>query len=492
VKRYWSYVLAASLCVILLAASPMLTVFGQDGSAGMGAICNGLSAADCQILQDASSTMQAVSSFSMPAWSLGLTIDAGKDSMKFAANGHGAAVLPASLMQLTSNMPGLSIYDDPGAIVDFYSQLNSDMLLQALADAGLYLAIEQADLQAPDQNSSGSADVIYKDQGLYLRLESPNGAQAWFGDTLNPSETDIAGLDQSLTDLFTQLQSDDFQRTWAQLSEFSGLSRQLTDLANKYVVTTRGDDAEMMGQTMIVFTTTFDLKALLGDPDLPGLLIDFFSNPALSNLGANTGDLSSINETQVQFLLMTAELMLKDATFSASQWIGADDSYIHRLDLNATINVDLSLLGVDADIQAVNIDAASSVEIADFDTDVLAAVDVPTEYVPLNKSDDFLVGSPSMIEQELTLGQTFAAGFSENDTQDVYSLPLEAGQAVTIELNSKDYPYLNLYGPDGFLIGEFDTYDADSLEFTAETTGTYLIVVKAYWEMDYEITIRAQ
>jgi hypothetical protein len=266
----------------------------------------------------------------------------------------------------------------------------------------------------------------------------------------------------------------------------------LTDLANKYVVTTRGDDAEMMGQTMSVFTTTFDLKALLSDPDLPGLLIDFFSNPALSNLGANTGDLSSINETQIQFLLLTAGLMLKDATLSASQWVGADDSYIHQLDLTATINIDLSLLGVDADIQAVNIDAAVSVEMADFDSDVLAAVDVPTEYVPLDKSNDFLVGSPSMIEQELAVGQTFAAAFSQNDTQDIYSLLLEAGQAVTIELNSKDYPYLKLYGPDGFLIGEFDTYDADSLEFTAETTGTYLIVVKAYWEMDYEITIRAQ
>ena len=491
-KRFWSYVLAVSLCVILLAASPVLPIFGQDGGPVVNTNCNGLDAADCQVLQNASSTMQAVSSFSMPAWSLDVTIDAGKDSMKLAANGHGAVVLPRSLMGLMSNMQGLSIYADPGVIIDFFSQLNSDRLLQALADAGLVVAIEHAQLQAPDHTSSTSADVIYKDQGLYLRLESPNDAQAWFGDTLNPSEADIASLDQSLNDLLTQLESDDFRQAWAQLSEFSGLSQQLSDIANQYIVTTRGDDAEMMGQTMMVFTTTFDLKALLNDPDLPGLLIDFFSNPALSNLGANTDGLSSINETQIQFLLMTAGLLLKDATFSASQWVGADDGYIHQLDLNAALNLDLSLLGADADIQAVNANVALSVELADFDTDVMADVSVPADYVPLDKSNDFLVGSPVMIDHGLALDQTVAGSFSPSDSQDIYSLPLEAGQAVTVELNSKDYPYLSLYGPDGFLIGEFDTFDANSLEFTAENTGTYLIVVKAYWEMDYEITIRAQ
>jgi hypothetical protein len=492
VKRYWSYVLAAGLCVLLLVTGPLLTVFGQNGNAGPTVNCNGLSDADCQILQDAASTMQTVSSFSIPAWSVNLAIDAGPQSMNLDADGHGAAVLPPSLMGLMGNMQGLNIYATPDAIIDFYSQLNSEMLLQALTEAGLSLAIDHADLQAPDQASSTNADVIYKDQGLYLRLESPNGAQAWFGQTVTLSETNIASLDQSLADLLTQLQSDDFRQTWAQVSEFSGLSQRLSDLANKYIVTTRGDDTEMMGQTMNAFTTTFDLKALLNDPDLPGLLIDFFNNPALSNLGANTSDLSTINETQVQFLLMTAGLLLKDATFSMSQWVGADDGYIHQFDLNAALNLDLSLLGTRADIQAVNVDAAISVEMADFNADVMAAVEVPAEYVPLDKSDDFLVGDSSMIEQELALGQTFAAAFSANDSQDIYSLPLEAGQAVTIELNSKDYPYLNLYGPDGFLIGEFDTYDTDSLEFTAETTGTYLVVVKAYWEMNYEITIRAQ
>ncbi len=413
--------------------------------------------------------------------------------MKFATNGHGAVVLPPSLMGLMGDMQSMSIYTDPTAIIDFYSQLNSDLLLQALSEAGVYMAIEHAELHTPDQSSSGSADVIFKDEALYLRLESPNGAEAWFGEPLNPSETDIADLDQSLADMIEQLQSEDFQQTWAQMSEFSGLSQQLTDLVNKYVVTTRGDDAEMMGQSMIVFTTTFDFKGLLNDPDLPGLLMNFFNNPALSELGTDTGDLSSINESQVQFLLMTAGLLLKDASFSASQWVGADDGYIHQLEMKAALNVDLSLLGENAEIDAVNIDASFSVQMADFDTDVMADVEVPAEYIPLDKSSEFLVGDSSMIEQELALGQTFAASFSDtNDNEDIYSLPLDAGQAVSIELGSEDYPYLSLYGPDGFLIGEFDTYDTDSLEFTAEDAGTYLIVVKAYWEMDYEITIRAQ
>jgi hypothetical protein len=97
-----------------------------------------------------------------------------------------------------------------------------------------------------------------------------------------------------------------------------------------------------------------------------------------------------------------------------------------------------------------------------------------------------------MIEQELALGQSFAASFDDTDQQDIYSLTLEAGQSVKIELTSEDYPYLNLYGPDGFLISEFDTYYEKSLDFTAETAGMYLVVIEGYWELDYEITIRAQ
>jgi hypothetical protein len=492
VKRYLMVMVLASVCVLLLVAGPVLTVFGQE-SGGPEMNCNGLSDADCQILKDATVAMQSVHSFSMPAWAIDLNLDAGEQSVKFAANGHGAIVLPQTLMGLMGEMQGMTDFTDMGGLITVYQQLNADMLLQALSELGLYLAIEHAEIQSPDQSSSGRADVIYKDKGLYLRLEAPNGAEAWFGDVLKLTEQDLAEFDASIADLITQMQSEEFQQTWAQMSEFTGLSQQVTDLVNKYIVTTRGEDVDVMGQTMIVFTTTFDLKGLLSDPELPTLIMDFIKNPALAELGAEMGDLEGVNETQIQFVLMTVGLLLKDASFSAEQWVGADDLYFHKFAMDASLNIDMSLLGASAEVESVTGNASFSVEMANFNEDVMADVQAPAEYHSLDDTGNFLMGSPDMIEEELKVGQTFAASFSDqNDQKDIYSLVLDGGQSVEIELTSGDYPYLNLYGPDGFLVGEFDTYDTDSLKFTAGEAGTYLIAVEAYWEMDYEITIRAQ
>jgi hypothetical protein len=487
VKRFWIVV----MCV-LLAAGPVPMVFGQAGGA-VGVNCNGLSDADCQILKDSAAAMQNVHSFAVPAWALDLNMAAGQDSVKFAANGHGAAVLPPSMMGLMGELRGLSDYTDLNAIISVYQQLNSDMVRQALSELGLSIGIEHLELHAPGQSMAASADVIYKDEGLYFRLEAPNGAEAWFGEIFSPEAMGLADLDASIANLIGQLQSEDFRQTWAQMSELSGQSQAFNDLASKHVTTTRGADTEMMGQTMRVFTTAFDLKGLLNDPDLPGVIMDLINNPALSQLGANPGDLQSINETQVQFLLMTLGLVLKEASFTSEQWIGADDQHVHKLDMAASLYLDLSLMGTQAQVEAVDISASFSVDLTDFDEDVMSGVEIPAEYHSLDDMNNFLVGGPEMIEHELQLGQTFAASLSEkNDYQDIYSLALDAGQAAYIELTSKDYPYLSLYGPDGFLIEKFDTYDTASMAFTADQAGTYLIVVEAYWEMEYDITIRAQ
>jgi hypothetical protein len=480
------------VCVFLLAAAPALTVSGQDGGEPL-VNCHGLSDADCQILQDSMTAMQGVTSFSMPAWAVDLYLNAGEESIKVITNGHGAAQLPPSMMAWGSDAQGLlDNYTDLDALIAFYEQLNSALILQWLEEAGLYMAVEYAEIQSPDQNGSGSADLIYKDEGLYVRLEAPTGAEAWFGEVLEPTEADVAELDQSIADLLAQMQTEEFQEAWAQMSELTGTSERLMTLINKYILTTRGEDAEMMGQTMLVFTTTFDARGLLSDPDLPVLLMEVLKNPALAELELDTEGLEDLNETQLQFILMTANFVLQDVVVSAEQWIGADDLYIHKIAVEAGLKVDTSLFAEDIDAQVVEGHAMFSVEMADFNTDVMADVQPPADYFDLDDTEGFLMGSADMIEQELALGQSFAASFDDTDQQDIYSLTLEAGQSVKIELTSEDYPYLNLYGPDGFLISEFDTYYEKSLDFTAETAGMYLVVIEGYWELDYEITIRAQ
>ncbi len=495
-KRFRVYVVLAVVCLIVLAAGPALTAvpsrtaYGQD--AGPQVNCNGLSEADCQILKDSMAAMQGVTSFAVPVWSAEANLSAGPELMRIAASGQAAAVLPQSLMTLMTQAQGMDV-TNLQPLIGVYEQLNSEMLMQVLQEMGLYLAVDSLEVEAPGQNLAVSTDIIYKDEGFYVRLESPNGAESWFGDVVEVTPDDLAEFDESIAEALADLQSEETQQALAQLSEFTALSEKFNDLVNQYVVTTRGTDVDLNGQAMAVFTTHFDLKAMLSDPTLPALVLELLHHPALADMEVLAEDLNNVTEAQIQFVLLTANMLLKDFTYTTEQWIGVDDQYLHKLTMDGTLNIDLSLLGADAEVQNVLATGNLSIELDDFGEDVMADVEVPAEYRPLEETDNFLLGSASMIEQELTLGQSFAAGFSDDgDEQDIYSLVLDAGQTVEIELASDDYPYLNLYGPDGFLIGEFDTYDADALEFTATEAGTYLVVVEAYWAMDYEITIRAQ
>ena len=120
------------------------------------------------------------------------------------------------------------------------------------------------------------------------------------------------------------------------------------------------------------------------------------------------------------------------------------------------------------------------------------AVEVPTEYRSLDDTDRFLVGTPSMIESELALGDTFSGAFDENDNQDIFALSLAAGQTVAIEIESDDYPYVTIYGPDGFMVEELDTYYEKAITVDAKAEGVYLVEVSAYWEMDYDLTVRSE
>ncbi|MBI5958589.1 MAG: PPC domain-containing protein, partial [Chloroflexi bacterium] len=227
------------------------------------------------------------------------------------------------------------------------------------------------------------------------------------------------------------------------------------------------------------------------DPELPGIVLRLLQNPAMAALDMDTEDMENLNETQVQFVLMTANLLIKQADYSYEQWIGADDQYMHKMVMTVAADIDLSLLGENTGMESVVIDGAFSVEIDQINTATMDAISVPTEYLPLDDTDNFLFGDVGMIEDELQLGQTFSGSFTdEDDEQDIFSITLTAGQPVVFDLQSEDYPYLYLYGPDGFLVEEFDLYESDTHPFTAEQDGVYIVKVQAYWDLVYDLTVR--
>lgn len=490
-KTSLRFVLLLAL-IALLMTGPALPALAQDGNT---LNCNGLNEADCALLSRATAAMgTGITSFTLPAWSLKYNMDAGPtNSISFDISGSGTVVLPGALLALTSDLPAMITPTDLTPVIELLQKMNSTLVEQAIAQTGLEISIDRMALSAPGQTLSGSADVIMKDGSLYIRLEAPNGAEAWFGDQLELNDSDREDLTQSINDLLTQLQSEEFQQALAQASELQGAYLELYTLLSQYVITTRGADVEAMGQTMAVFTTTFDMPGMLNDPDLPAAVMTILKNPALTELGVDSEVLQNLNETQVKFVLMTAGLLIGDSTYTMEQWIGVDDSYLHKYAVSMAMNLDTTLFGDEVDFDTLTLSAEFGMEIDQINTASMEGVTLPPTYHDLDDTDNFLVGSPDMIEADLRIGQTFSGSFTgENDQQDVYSLSLEPGQTVSVELKSDDYPYLKIYGPDGFLIGDYDTYSDHTQTLTAEQGGVHLLNVEAYWNMKYDLTVRPQ
>ncbi len=490
-RKEW---LMSMMVIIVLLFGLVLPVAAQDG--GMPPVnCNGLSEEDCAILTEAALAAQSgeIQSFIMPAWSLGLDFAAGTESVSFTTSGSGRVVLPAAAIALLSDMPQMmdaSGYD-LDAMIAFYERLDADMIVQMLEGLGLQMVIEQAQLSAPNQNMSGSADVIFKDMGLYVRLESVTGVEQWFGEELEITEVMKAEINLALAEMVAALQEPEVADMLNQLDDVTGIFMPLVEVVNAHTVTTRDADAEMSGQVMYAFTTSFDIKGFLSDPELASAILAVLEHPTLAELSEEEMDLQ-VNEAQIQFVLMTAGFLLGETSLSSTQWIGADDGLPHKLTLDMVLDLDLSLLG-DPDVSRVTGGVSFMVEMDEFNTATMDPVEVPAEYESLDRAEEFLVGGPDLIENELTLGQSYSGSLSGDDSEDVFALDLGAGVAFTLELETDDYPYITVYGPDGFEIARFDAYyDKDAMTLTADVAGLYVIVVEGYWDMDYDLTVRAR
>ncbi|MBN2305595.1 MAG: PPC domain-containing protein, partial [Anaerolineae bacterium] len=198
-----------------------------------------------------------------------------------------------------------------------------------------------------------------------------------------------------------------------------------------------------------------------------------------------------INPQLVQLGLTAIALAVKDGTYTWEQWVGLDDGYLHKFATASAITLDMGYLP-DADTEPITVAANVSVTLDNINGDIFADVEPPAAFLPLDDSDDFLVGGESMIDAQLEVGQAFSGALTEGDDEtDMYGVTLSTGQTVSIEITTDGgSTTLELYGPDGFSVAWFDSYSADALEYTAEQEGRYMLVVEGYWDIKYEVIVR--
>ena len=103
-----------------------------------------------------------------------------------------------------------------------------------------------------------------------------------------------------------------------------------------------------------------------------------------------------------------------------------------------------------------------------------------------------------LLNQEGTLDSSDAVLPSDGSRYDEYTFEGEAGQSVTIKLESTDFdPYVALFGPNGRLVAENDNASPSeqnsAITITLPMTGRYRVVVNAYDDTgrgQYLLTVR--
>ena len=124
---------------------------------------------------------------------------------------------------------------------------------------------------------------------------------------------------------------------------------------------------------------------------------------------------------------------------------------------------------------------------ADFNAVDASVVEVPAEYLSLDQTDLYYVGTSDNIMDALEPGDVVSGGSMDESATDVYVIGLEAGDELVLVMNSSYNPPVMLYNPAGFQVADWGYMD-DEMRYTAEEAGSYLVVIESYWG-EYELIV---
>jgi len=478
--------LTVLVVALALIAGPVLSAFAQDANP----VCQGLSAADCELLRSAMKAQQRLTSISVPAWSINLYLTAEQESVFFEAHGSAAASLPAELAALRDAFLDIEMVT-PDTLRAFLGQIDSATVQTILNNLLLSLVVDGFELETPEESIAGSGALLFKDSAIYLNLPAPSAENTWFGEPLEITETDLAELDVALAQLRAALLDEEMDEAFDAAGALLTMQQDIAALVQQHITTTRLPDDALGGQPVAVFTTTFNLKDLLADPSLAPTLMMLLKNLAEQNPDMTEMEL---NQPQLQLALVALDLMLTEGAFTSSQWVGLDDGHLHRVTFDGTLNLDLSLFNnenEDVPVGPVIFSVSLAADFEDFDAVTPDQIISPATFYPTDEIDNFLVGTPNQIESVVAVGDVINRTMPFDGDTHIFALPLEAGESIILTLESESFPYLSVYNPDAFLVDTLSTYSGEPLSFTADSAGVHFITVEGYSKLSYRLTISA-
>jgi len=305
-----------AILVALLAFVPVMSTHAQAD------MCFGLKPDDCTLLQSmGGADMSKLSSFVMDYTLTAKITGTGSSDVDLSVQGSGPFAIDATKMSGASSNPtaaigGLTMANTITASLTASGQTQKGSFEFRILDGTLYFMGDMA-----TQGKWMSVDLT---QALGAMMSNPQ-----FSGALNASSNPAAAaamdpeVIQNLTKAF---------------------------MSPGVITAKRAADITIDGQPVAAFQFSFDIVSLLKAPEF---------KPAIQKIMASQASGTQITDQQLNQFLVAAQTMLKDTTFSVTQYVGTTDKLPHGFGLDFSLKLDPATAGMvtgSSNAQALNAD----------------------------------------------------------------------------------------------------------------------------------------
>ncbi|MFP4322411.1 MAG: hypothetical protein ACLFTK_08150 [Anaerolineales bacterium] len=274
---------------------------------------------------------------------------------------------------------------------------------------------------------------------------------------------------------------------------------------------TRLDDAEIDGETMLVFESTIDVVAFFSNEDIQALLVALLQSAvgeqALENFGMGEGGFGDLSEADLAGAVQLLPLLLTQDTLQVRQWVSEDETRIYRVELEVDWVLDATF--IDPSIGQTELSVLFASDIDEHGADVVITAPDEFELVesidpqelleqlfpmpPANPGDDAqgpgdAVAAPNLTGN-LAYGDTVTGELTARDDEHIYSFQAEAGDVITAAMTATQArmdPLLVLMDANGQELARNDdhtTERADLAPFDALIADYEIGEAGEYWLM---------
>ena len=315
------FLLLSIISILLLTLT--MTASAQDNQPVD--LCFNLSAADCELIGSASANNANITSFShdfsLEFTATGLEVlellgQGFPQSIAFIANGNGAFTIT------DDSEAGLSLNANVASYQDFVLNVESDAIIDELEASGI------------DAPWADTLEFILYDDVVYIPLPDEN--LSFPLAVLSDFELPF-GLQDMLPiypETLVTLQPESWGDILA-LVDIEGILAPNRMNFSEAVNYQRLDDVEGMGQALYPFEFNLDLSQILNDPEVTNLLIT-----ELSDLFSTSDDPMMAIVPQLLPLLLPGV----ESDLVITQYVGADDNFVHQITFDFGFLIDLGML----------------------------------------------------------------------------------------------------------------------------------------------------